>query len=113
MTTAAYIRSGAMRHRAELQTKVQSADGGGGLITTWAKARDLWCHIRPLSGAQRLEAMRRQSTITHEIYARWADDLTTRARIVYAGVAFNIEAVWSPETGSEFAHMAASAGVAT
>jgi SPP1 family predicted phage head-tail adaptor len=57
--------------------------------------------------------MRRESNITHEIYARWATDLTTNARVVYGGVAYNIEAVWSPETGAEFAHMAASSGVAT
>ena len=113
MTTASYIRTGAMRHRAELQVKSQSSDGGGGLVTSWTKSRDLWCQIRPLSGVQRLEAMRRQSSVTHEIYARYATDLTTQARIVHGGVAYNINAVWSPETGGEFCHMVATAGVAT
>jgi SPP1 family predicted phage head-tail adaptor len=112
-TSAAYIRTGAMRHRAELQAKTMAPDGSGGYTTTWTKSRDLWCQIRPLSGVQRLEAMRRQSSVTHEIYARYAADIAPTMRIVHGGVAYNIEAVWSPEERKEFVHCAASAGVAT
>lgn len=111
--SAPHIRTGDLRHRAELQKKEQTSDGAGGWTTTWVKDRDLWCRIRPISGSQQLENMRAETTVSHEIYARYATDLTKNKRIVYRGRAFLIEAAWTPEERREFIHMVATEGAAT
>lgn len=113
MTTAPNIRTGAMRQRAELQKKNTAEDGAGGQAVTWELLRLLWCQIRPISGVQKLEAMRRESTVSHEIFARYNRDITVGRRIVWEGRPFNIEAVFVPMEIREFMHIMASEGVAT
>jgi SPP1 family predicted phage head-tail adaptor len=117
MSSAPYIRTGAMRHRAELQSEVSTPDGGGGSAVVWTKERDLWCQIRPLSGAMRLQGAQRESQVSHEIYTRYQSDVApgtvNRKRIVYGGKAYRIEAAWQPAELPEFVHMTAIEGAAT
>lgn len=107
------MRAGRLRHRAELQSQQETSDGAGGVTLSWVKDRDLWCRISPTSGVQQMESMRRDSSIDHEITARWNDDLTTQKRIVHKGRFFNIEAVTNPDGKEREAHIIASSGVAT
>lgn len=112
-TSAPYIRTGALRHRAELQSRSEVDDAGGGASVTWATERKVWCQIRELRARERLEAMREESAITHEIYARYATDFSADKRLVHDGVAYNIRGVMNPETRSEFVRIMAQSGVAT
>lgn len=107
------MSAGKLRHYAELQQKQTVSDGGGGETVTWAKQKDIWCEIRPVSGSQRMESMRRNSTISHEILAWYDADITTEKRIVFEGKAFNIDAVYSPDEKHEYSRIIASEGVAT
>jgi SPP1 family predicted phage head-tail adaptor len=107
------MSAGELRHYAELQKKTVTADGMGGEDIVWSLDRHVWCHIRPISGVQRMESMRRNSKISHEIKARYNADLTPEKRIVYRGRAFNIEAAWSPDELREYTMIMASEGVAT
>jgi SPP1 family predicted phage head-tail adaptor len=109
----ATVSTGSLRERAELQAKVLTPDGSGGNTIAWVTERELWCHIRPFNGAQMVEAMRQKSTVTHEIMARYRDDITTAKRILHRGTAYNIAAVWNPEEKRDFVHIAAESGVAT
>ena len=117
MTSAAFIRTGALRHHADLQSKGSTGDGGGGADVTWATERKLWCQIRPLSGTQRMEGMARQSEVSHEIYARYQvdvdPDVLTKKRIRYGSAIYNIDAAFQPEELPEFVRMICSRGVAT
>ena len=117
MTSAAFIRTGGMRHYADLQSKETSPDGGGGEDVTWVTDRKIWVQIRPISGAQRLEGMRRESSVTHEIYTRHQDDvdpsIMTTKRILHGAVAYNISAAFMPKELPEFVQMFAERGVAT
>lgn len=107
------MSAGRLRHYAELQSKQEVEDDGGGVDVTWAKERNVWCYIRPVSGVQRMEAMRRNSKISHEIKARYNSDLNPTKRIVYRGKAYNLEADWSPDEKQEYVMILASEGVAT
>jgi len=117
VTSAPYIRTGAMRHYADLQGRATFEDGGGGEAITWATERKLWCQIRPLSGSQRLEGMRRESAVTHEIYTRYQADVdpgvVVGKRITYGAEAYNIAAAFLPQEHPEFVHLIAERGVAT
>ena len=112
-TSAAHVYTGRMRHRAELQSLQSEPDGMGGFTTEWVRERDVWCWIRPLSGTQRLESMRRDSQVGHEIYARFKADITIGKRLAYRGKVYNIEALWSPDEREEFVQIMATEGVAT
>jgi SPP1 family predicted phage head-tail adaptor len=103
-----YVRIGAMRHRAKLQQYVGSSDGQGGTTATWADERDMWCQIRPMSATKRLEGAHRQSDETHDIYTRWAADITIKKRVVYDGQVYRIKALWSPGERKQFFHIIAS-----
>lgn len=103
------LRAGVLRQRAELQRQVAAADGAGGETVEWQKVRDLWCHIRPVSGVQRMESMRRASPISHEIFCRFVTDIDTTNRIVFRGQAYRIEAVWTINERDEYLQMVASA----
>lgn len=107
------IQSGNLRHRAELQKQDEVSDGAGGVILTWTRVRDIWCHIRSISGSQQMESMRRDSSISHEITVRYADDVDTNKRIVYKGKMYNIEAVRNPDELNDRLELIASTGVAT
>lgn len=117
MTSAPYIRTGAMRHHADLQNKASFPDDAGGEAITWATERKVWCQIRPLSGSQQLEGMRRESAVTHEIYTRYQGDVdpevVTEKRIRFGNSIYNIAAAWLPKEFPEFVHMIAERGVAT
>jgi SPP1 family predicted phage head-tail adaptor len=113
VTSAPFIRSGRLNRRAELQSRTLTADGGGGSAVTWTKERDIWVGIRELSGTERLQAMREQSAITHEIWARYATDVTADKRIVSNSVNYNLRAVMDPENAHEFLRILAESGVAT
>lgn len=112
-TSAPHVSTGKMRHRAELQKMSEVADGNGGWKVKWVKERDIWCWIRPLSGIQKLESMRRDSQVSHEIYTRFHADVTTDRRIAYRGKVYNLEAVWSPDEREEYLQIVATEGVAT
>lgn len=83
------------------------------MTLSWVKERDLWCRIEPTSAVQQMESMRRESSIDHEITARWNSDLTTQKRIVHKSRAFRIEGVTNPDGKEQEAHIIASSGVAT
>lgn len=112
-TSAAHVYTGRMRHRAELQKLSQVPDGAGGWTTEWVRERDIWCWIRPLSGSQQLESMRRDSQVSHDIYTRFHADVTTDKRIAFRGKVYNLEAGWSPDERREFLQFAAVEGVPT
>lgn len=117
MTSAAHIRTGGLRHYAQLQTLVTTPDPGAGQESEWITERNIWCQIRPLSGGQKLESMRVQSTVSHEIYTRYAEDVAPgvveRKRILHDGTPYRIDAAWMPAELTEFVHLVATRGVAT
>ena len=112
-TSAAHVSTGKMRHRAELQSLQSVPDGMGGYNPEWVRERDVWCWIRPVSGSQQLENMRRDSQVSHEIYARFHADITTEKRLAYRGHVYNLEAIWSPDEREEYLQAVAVRGVAT
>lgn len=107
------MSAGKLRHYAELQKKVQTKTDAGGQTTSWVKEKNFWCEIRPISGVQRMESMRRNSKISHEILAWFDADITPEKRIVFDGKAYNIEAAWSPDEKKAHTKIIASEGVST
>jgi SPP1 family predicted phage head-tail adaptor len=107
------IRAGSLHDRAELQGQVTVIDAGGGRDVSFVKERDLWCHIRDVSGKMAQESMQREEQIRVEIFARFNSDITTKKRIVHDGKNYMIEAVLRKGLRKELVQIIALEGVPT
>lgn len=91
------IEAGGLRHRPVLQTRSPQPDGGGGeLGDPWAApvtVATLWGRIEPLGGAERLQAMKLESRVTHRISIRYRLGIIADMRLVQGTRIFNIRAV--------------------
>lgn len=102
-----------MRTRAALQSRTETPDGGGGVVVVWHTERSIWCSIHERSAQERVDAMREQSQVTHEIWARYNSDLTADKRILWNGTVYNIRAVMMPDAMKRNVRILAESGVAT
>lgn len=111
------ITASDLSDRAELQVKVETPDDRGGRAVDWKTERHLWCRFVPVSGVQALEAMRRQSSVMHEVYARYDETLepTTlpQKRLLFRGEPYNIAHARLEGSRREVVHMFVTGGVAT
>ncbi len=111
------MHAGQLRHVAMLQDKTTTPDGYGGQVVAWSDRRTLRCNVREVSALQRMENMRRNSPVTHEIEARFEDDLTASEapmrRLLFEGQALNILAAQRFGPRRESVLLFAESGVAT
>jgi SPP1 family predicted phage head-tail adaptor len=112
-----HTHAGQLRHVATLQDKVTTPDGYGGQNVEWTDRRTLRCEVREVSAMQRMENMRRNSPVTHEVVARFEDDLTAteapKRRLLFEGQALNIIAAQRFGPRRESVRLFAQSGVAT
>lgn len=66
---------GKLSHRVTIERFVKTSDGMGGSTGTWTKVREVWAEVKPLSGAQLLEAQKTASHVTHKVRMRKQSDL--------------------------------------
>ncbi len=61
---------GALRDRLTLLSPSRTADGGGGAVVSWETVAELWAHVRPISGDERLRHDAVSGRVTHEVWIR-------------------------------------------
>jgi SPP1 family predicted phage head-tail adaptor len=71
---------GALRERLTLQSPSRTSDGGGGAAVTWDTVAELWAHVRPISGDERLRHDGVAGRITHEVWIRHRSDVVPAMR---------------------------------
>ncbi len=59
------VTIGDMRHRLQLEAPLDEADGGGGVMRTWALIAEVWAALKPLSGDEKTEADGVSGRISH------------------------------------------------
>lgn len=65
--------AGDLRHRVTLEQRVQAADDGVGLTTTYAPVATVWAAIRGVRGAMYVERVQVGEGATHSIRIRYRD----------------------------------------
>jgi SPP1 family predicted phage head-tail adaptor len=60
----------ALRERLLLEQPVRTPDGGGGATVTWETVAELWAHVRPISGDERLRHDQLAGRVTHVVWIR-------------------------------------------
>ncbi len=106
---------GALRHRLTIEAERPLADTGGGQGDPWANpltVAAVWGRVEPLSGNERLRALRLEDSVSHRVVLRYREGVTARMRIVFGARVFNIRAVINPEERNRTLELLCEEGVA-
>jgi SPP1 family predicted phage head-tail adaptor len=109
--------SGRLRHRIDLELKVEEQDSSGDMVETWNLVKAaLACEIAPLSAREYLAAQALQSGVTTKLTIRWRMGINAKMRAVhrYKGVTtyYNIAGILpDPDSGLEWMTLPVSSGV--
>jgi SPP1 family predicted phage head-tail adaptor len=87
------MQIGAMRERLTLEQPVRTADGAGGAAVTWQTVTELWAHVRPISGDERLRHDQVAGRLTHEVWIRHRIGIAPAMRFVQGGRVYEIVAI--------------------
>jgi len=85
------IRS--LRERFTLEEPVRTADGGGGASVTWEPVAELWAHLRPITGDERLRHDQLSGRLTHRVWIRYRPGIAPAMRFRQGARIYEIVAV--------------------
>ena len=97
-----------LKSRITIQRKTQAADGMGGWTETWSAGDDVWAMWKPLSGSERVQAMRVSPSLSVRAVIRFRGDAegapyyTAADRVVYRGRTYDISAVIDVDDAGEW-----------
>ena len=75
------IDPGALNRRLTLEAPVETADGAGGVIRSYATVATVWASVEPVAARGDVVAVQLGATVTHRITVRFSADITTRHRL--------------------------------
>jgi SPP1 family predicted phage head-tail adaptor len=84
---------GTLNERLTLEEPIRTPDGGGGAILAWQTVAELWAHVRPISGEERLRHDQLAARLTHEVWLRWRAGVTPAMRFRQDARIYEIVAV--------------------
>ena len=88
---------GARRRRFVLELPLESPDGFGGVIRTYAAGPQLWGAIEMIRGDEQIRARRPGQAITHRVRLRYRDGVTATHRLSCGPRRFHIRAAADPD----------------
>lgn len=86
------MRTGELRHRIEIQTRLETQNEYGEIVPVWETVAIRWGRIEPLMGRERFLAQAVTAATSHKITLRYIA-LNPKQRLVYQGRVFNIQSV--------------------
>ena len=88
---------GDKRDRVTIQRSVQTPDGHGGNVTTWAPRCVVWANDRPLTGTEALRAQQ-VTAVLSSVWEIWfRSDISVKDRILAGSRVVNIESYYDPD----------------
>ena len=91
------IAIGARRRRFILELPLESADGFGGVIRTYAAGPQLWGAIEIMRGDEQVRGGRAEQTVTHRVRLRYRDGITAAHRLTCGPRRFQIRTAADPD----------------
>ena len=91
------ISIGARGRRFVLEVPLESPDGFGGMIRTYAAGPQVWGAIELLRGDERVRAGRPEQAVTHRVTLRYRDGVTAAMRLVRGLRRFAIRSAADPD----------------
>ena len=88
---------GAMRERFTLEQAIRTADGGGGATVAWETVVELWAHVRPITGDERLRQDQLAGRLTHQVWTRYRPGVLPAMRFRQGTRIYDIVAILEVE----------------
>jgi SPP1 family predicted phage head-tail adaptor len=88
---------GARGRRFVLELPLESPDGFGGVVRTYAAGPQVWGAIEMLKGNERVRAGRPEQAVTHRVTMRYRDGVTAARRLTRGLRRFAIRAAADPD----------------
>ena len=105
-------RAGELDQRVKVMRLVSTPDGYGGTADTFTEVGEYWCHVRPLSGRETVEADRLTGEASYLFVFRNGLDVKDSDRLDWYGDQFNIRVRKQPKGRSMYIEIEAERGVA-
>lgn len=82
-------------HLFEIQEANRTTSGDGTTASDWKLVTKEWGQIKPIRGRERIEAKKIQSKVSHRIFLRYVEGITTEHRLILkpSNRVFDIDAV--------------------
>ncbi len=84
---------GELRHKIDIQSRVDVPDGVGGFTTAWTTSTSPWAKIETKSGREIMFAGKVKHRVTHAITIRARTGIVSSMRVVFDGRVFHIHGV--------------------
>lgn len=107
------LNAGKLRHLVAIQKIAKTSDGAGGWTSTWTDHLMIRAFLNPLSGNERLQADRLESTVVARCFTRYRPDIEAKQRLVFEGKAYQIRSVIDLESRKRWLQLDLEQGVAT
>ena len=91
------IAIGARRRRFVLELPLDSPDGFGGVIRTYAAGPQFWGAIEMIRGDEHVRAGRSEQAVTHRVRLRYRDGVTAAHRLACGPRRFQIRTASDPD----------------
>lgn len=82
-----------LRDRLTLEQTIRTPDGGGGAAIAWEPVAELWAHVRPISGDERLRHDQITARLTHTVWIRRRPGVVPAMRLRQGSRIYDIVAV--------------------
>ena len=107
------MRNGKLRHKMTLQEPVDVQDTTTGeMVRTWQDVAKVWASLEPLSAREFVAAGAEQSEVSARVTIRYREGVTSKMRLVYRGMAYDIKGVLAdPKSGLEYLTLPVGEGV--
>lgn len=93
---------GELRHRAAIEAKTLTPDGGGGFSEAWETFALVWAGLEPVSGGERFGPGRLEARVSHRIRIRRLDGVDAGQRVRIGARLFAIRAVLDEGAQAQF-----------
>lgn len=103
MAKCSKIDANRFRHRITVQSKADTDDGAGGIISEAYSTRfQAWAAIDPARGVEEYEQKQQRQIISHKITLRYQSGMTIKDQIVFGSRTFGIIEIINVEERNEF-----------
>ncbi|MQB08752.1 head-tail adaptor protein [Agrobacterium sp. ICMP 6402] len=97
-----FLDPGKLTARLELEGRIETPDGQGGVAEDWNALRSLWAAIEPVSDMSHERASAEGVTITHRVWLVWRSDIAAGMRFRKGRRILVIRTVMDPDETRRF-----------
>jgi len=106
-------RIGEIRHRVDLQTRADTADGSGGFTSGWTTSKTVSAKIEPVSAREVQFAGKVKARVTHKITIRKQASVVSHMRVLFQDKVFEIHGVRELDFSNRWLVLDCEEGVAS